>query len=56
MRRFSFGLFGLLILLGNKLGSVFGIALAICIFMIADGLIEEFRRRARRDMRKKEVK
>lgn len=53
MRKFSFGLFGLLILLGNQLGSMFGIAIAICVFMIIDGLIEEIQKRPRKTINKK---
>ena len=56
MKKFSFGLFGLFILLGNQLGSAFGIALAICIWMILDGLVEEFTRRSRYIKNKKEGK
>lgn len=56
MNKLSFGLFGLFVLLGNQLGSMFGIAVAICVFMVADGLIDEFKRRARKNIKKKEEK
>ena len=45
MDKFSFGLFGLFILGGHYLGSTFGAAIAICIFIILDGLHDEFKRR-----------
>lgn len=53
MRKFSFGLFGLLVVLGNRLGSIFGMAIAICTFMIVDGLIEEIQKRPRKTITKK---
>ena len=53
MNKLSFGLFGLLVLLGNQLGSMFGMAVAICIFMIVDGLLEELRKRPRKVILKK---
>lgn len=57
MRKLSFGLFGLSVLLGQQLGSIFGMAVAICIFMIVDGGIEEAQRRqARKNKEKKEDK
>ena len=40
MRIMTMGIFGLAILLGNQLGSMLGIAIAICVFMILDGIIE----------------
>jgi hypothetical protein len=40
MKKFSLGLFGLALLLGNQLGSAMGIAIAICGWMILDGLVE----------------
>ena len=52
MRKFSFGLFGLLILLGNQLGSMFGIAIALCVWMIVDGLIEEGQKRLKNKPKK----
>jgi hypothetical protein len=51
MRKFSFGAFGLFILLGNQLGSMFGIAIAICVWMILDGLIEEFQKRKPKEIK-----
>lgn len=58
MRKFSFGAFGLFILLGNQLGSMFGIAVAICSWMILDGLIEEFQKRPKKvnKPKKEEIK
>ena len=41
MKKFEFGLFALCVLVGNYFGSLFGIAVAICVFMTVDGLIEE---------------
>lgn len=55
MNKLSFGLFGLFILLGNQLGSGFGIALAICIWMILDGMIDTLRKSKRNMEKKKEV-
>ena len=54
MRKFTIGLFGLAILLGNQLGSMFGIAVAICIFMMLDGILEEISLRSRTNKPKKE--
>lgn len=57
MTKMSFGLFGLFILSGYKLGSEMGIAVAICIFMVASGLLEEFKKNPRKNVfKKKEVK
>jgi hypothetical protein len=42
MKKFEFGLFALCVLAGNYFGSLFGMAIAICVFMAVDGLIEEF--------------
>lgn len=55
MRKFSFGLFGLFMLLGNQLGSMMGIAIALCVWMIVDGLIEEAQKRLK-SKSKKEAK
>lgn len=41
MKKFEFGLFALCVLIGGYLGSMFGIAIAICAFMTIDGLVEE---------------
>lgn len=41
MKKFEFGLFALCVLIGGYLGSMFGIAIAICAFMTLDGLVEE---------------
>ena len=41
MKKFELGLFSLAILVGNYLGSQFGIAVAICIFMVVSGLVDE---------------
>lgn len=54
MRKFTIGLFGLAILLGNQLGSMFGIAVAICIFMMLDGILEEISLRSKTNKPKKE--
>jgi hypothetical protein len=51
MKKFSMGLFGLALLLGNQLGSMMGVAIALCVWMIADGLIEEVQK-ARRNKSK----
>lgn len=56
MRKLSFGLFGLSVLLGQQLGSIFGMTVAICIFMIVDGGIEEAQRRNRKNKKKEEDK
>lgn len=42
MKKFEFGLFALCALAGGYFGSLFGMAIAICVFMAVDGLIEEF--------------
>ena len=44
MKKFSFGSFGLMMLIGNQLGSTLGTAIALCAWMMADGLIEEFQK------------
>ena len=49
MKRFEFGLLALCLLLGNYFGSMFGIAIAVCGFMIADGLLEEFVKRPKKN-------
>jgi hypothetical protein len=55
MNKLLLGVFALMIILGNQFGSMFGIAVAICIFMIADGLLDEFkRRRSKKIITKKE--
>ena len=41
MRKFEFGLFALCVLIGGQFGSMFGIAVAICVFMTVSGAIEE---------------
>lgn len=48
MKKFEFGLFALCVLVGSQVGSMFGIAVAVCVFMIADGLAEEFIKRPRK--------
>ena len=52
MKKFSFGLFGLAVLLGNQLGSMFGVAIALCVWMVADGLIEEVQTRIKNKTKK----
>lgn len=56
--RFRFGLFGLLILIGNMIGSSFGMAVAICVWMILDEIIEIWVMQHRKNIfnRKKEAK
>ena len=58
MKKFSFGLLGLCVLVGSYFGSVMGIAIAICAFMVIDGLFEEVtkRKNSEKDIEKKEVK
>ncbi|MDX9917303.1 MAG: hypothetical protein RBT15_04730 [Gudongella sp.] len=56
MKKFSFGLFGLAMLLGNQLGSMLGVAIALCVWMIVDGLIEEVQKHKKNKTGKKEVK
>ena len=41
MKKFEFGLFALCALIGGYVGSLFGVAIAICAFMTIDGLFEE---------------
>ena len=52
MRRSTLGLFGLLVLLGNQLGSSFGMAVAVCVFIILDGIIEEIQKRPFKKIKK----
>ena len=54
MRIMTMGIFGLAILLGNQLGSMLGIAIAICVFMILDGIIEMLAQSTRKNKPKKE--
>ena len=58
MKKFEFGLLALCALVGGYIGSLFGMAIAICAFMTVDGLFEEFIKRPRdkREVDKKEVK
>jgi hypothetical protein len=44
MKKFSMGLFGLALLLGNQLGSMMGVAIALCVWMIVDGVVEEIQK------------
>lgn len=41
MKKFEFGLFALCVLIGGQFGSMFGIAVAICVFMTVSGAVEE---------------
>lgn len=41
MRKFECGLLALCMLIGSYVGSMFGIGIAICTYMILSGLIEE---------------
>ena len=52
MRRMTMGIFGLAILLGNQLGSMLGVAIALSVFMIFDGLIEEGQKRLKNKPKK----
>lgn len=44
MKKFSFGLLALCVLIGGYFGSIFGVALAICVCLTLDGLIEELQK------------
>lgn len=55
MRRMMMGLFGLVILLGNQLGSMLGVAIAICVFMILDGLAEAVTQKSKNKPKKEMV-
>lgn len=55
MRKFEFGLFALCVLIGGQLGSMFGIAVAICAFMTISGAVEEVsKRKSKKDKIDKE--
>lgn len=58
MKKFEFGLFALCVLAGGYYGSMFGIAIAICVFMTIDGLVDELVKRPRKknELEKKEAK
>lgn len=45
MNRMAFGMFGLCMLVGNYFGSNLGTAVAVCVFMVASGAIDEMKRR-----------
>ena len=45
MKKFEFGLFALCVLVGGQMGSMFGIAVAICVFMTISGAFEEISKR-----------
>ncbi len=53
MKKLSFGLFGLFVLLGDQFGSTFGMAVAICSWMVLDGLIDEIRTRPKKNIKTK---
>ena len=57
MRKFEFGLMALCVLVGCYYGSLFGMAVAICVCMIVAGLVEMAmtKLRQRYNNRKKEV-
>jgi hypothetical protein len=58
MKKFEFGLFALCVLVGGYIGSLFGMAVAVCAFMTVDGLIDEFIKRNRqkhKDEKKEEA-
>ena len=55
MRKFEFGLFALCVLVGGQIGSMFGIAVAICAFMTISGAVEEIsKRKSKKDKIDKE--
>lgn len=55
MKKFEFGLFALCVLIGGQIGSMFGIAVAICAFMTISGAVEEFsKRKSKKDKNDKE--
>lgn len=57
MKKFSFGLLGLCVLIGSYFGSTFGIAIAFCAFMVIEGAFEEFRKgQIRKANEEKEVR
>ena len=45
MRKFEVGVLVILMLLGNKLGSDFGMGVAFCAFLILDDLFERISKR-----------
>jgi hypothetical protein len=55
MKKFEFGLFALCVLIGGQIGSMFGIAVAICAFMTISGAVEEIsKRKSKKDKNDKE--
>lgn len=55
MKKLEFGLFALFVLIGGQIGSMFGIAVAICAFMTLSGAIEEVsKRKSKKDKINKE--
>lgn len=44
MKKFSFGIMALAVLIGGYFGSIFGVAIAIGICLTLDGLVEELQR------------
>jgi hypothetical protein len=55
MKKFEFGLFALCVLVGGQIGSMFGIAVAICAFMTISGAVEEIsKRKSKKDKNDKE--
>lgn len=58
MKKFEFGLFALCVLVGGYIGSLFGIAIAVCAFMTVDGLVDElvkYNRQKHKDEKKEEA-
>ena len=51
--RFRVGTLGLLMLIGNQLGSNFGMAVALCVWMIADALVEAIVASSHKSIRRK---
>lgn len=56
MMNFSIGVLVLMIFIGNKLGSDFGMGVAFCIFMIIDELILKAKKKSDNIIKKEEVK
>lgn len=55
MKKFEIGLFALCVLVGNYYGSMFGMAVAVCVFMTIDGLIEEIGKNFRSKIKTKNL-
>ena len=44
MKKFSFGILALCVLIGGYFGSIFGVAIAIGVCLTLDGLVEELQK------------